>query len=305
MLSHTRRQFFALPAMALLAGRSYGIPLNQIHLGVTTDEIDDDLLTAIRFLREFGLSYAEIRMLWGKYNTALPVEKIREARALLDENKIKTSVLGTAFFKVALPGEDEAGRKALQAQWDLLDGAMERASILGTNTLRIFAFTYKAADGLKESNYPRIQELLKEAARRAKARNMKLAIENVEGSYVATGAQAARVLGAVKDDSVGLTWDPNNAGAAGERSFPDGYRLLDPARILHVHLRDYRHNATGKVEWCAVGQGEFDNLGQIRALLKSGYKGSFTLETHYRTPEGKAFASKTSLTALLKVFGQV
>ncbi len=305
MLSPTRRQLFALPAMALLAGRSYGIPLNQIRLGITTDEIDDDLLTAIRFLREYGLSYAELRMIWGKYNTVLPLEKIREARALLDEHKIKTSVLGTGFFKVPLPGEDEAGRKALQAEWDLLDGAMQRAEILGTNTLRIFAFTYKAADGLKESNYPRIQELLKEAARRAKARKMKLAIENVNGSYVSTGAQAARVLAAVRDESLGLTWDPNNAGAAGERAFPDGYRLLDPARIMHVHLRDYRRNAAGKVEWCAVGQGEFDNLGQIRALLKAGYKGAFTLETHYKAPEGKAFASKTSITALLKVFGQV
>ena len=60
---------------------------------------------------------------------------------------------------------------------------------------------------------------------------MKLAIENVDGSYVSTGAQAARVLAAVRDESLGLTWDPNNAGAAGERAFPDGYRLLDPARI--------------------------------------------------------------------------
>jgi len=31
-----------------------------------------------------------------------------------------------------------------------------------------------------------------------------------------------------------------------------------------------------------VGQGEFDNLGQIRALLQDGYKGTFTLETHWR-----------------------
>jgi sugar phosphate isomerase/epimerase len=244
-------------------------------------------------------------MIWGKYNTVLPIEKIREARALLDEHKIKTSVLGTPFFKVPLPGEDEAGRKALQAQWDLLDGAMERAEILGTDTLRIFAFTYKSADGLKESNYPRIAELLKEAGRRAKARKLKLAIENVDSSYVSTAAQAARVLATVPDASVGLTWDPNNAGAAGERAFPDGYRLLDPARIMHVHLRDYRHNAAGKVGWCAVGQGEFDNLGQIRALLKTGYKGTFTLETHYKAPEGKAFATKTSITALLKVIEKV
>jgi sugar phosphate isomerase/epimerase len=39
------------------------------------------------------------------------------------------------------------------------------------------------------------------------------------------------------------------------------------ARIFHVHLRDYRHTAAGRVAWTTVSQGEFDNLGQIRALL--------------------------------------
>jgi sugar phosphate isomerase/epimerase len=147
--------------------------------------------------------------------------------------------------------------------------------------------------------------LVREAARRAKARGFRLALENVGESYVSTGAEAAGLLKAVKEDNLGLTWDPNNAGASGEKSFPDGFRLLDPARILHVHLRDYKHNAEGKVEWCAVGDGEFDNLGQIRALLKGGYKETFTLETHYKSPLGKAHASRTSLTALLKVVEKV
>ena len=81
--------------------------------------------------------------------------------------------------------------------------------------------------------------------------------------------------------------------------------MLDPARIFHVHLRDFKKGADGKVDWCAVGEGEMDNLGQIRALLKDGYKGKFTLETHYKSPQGKAHASRTSLTALLKVVEKV
>ena len=97
----------------------------------------------------------------------------------------------------------------------------------------------------------------------------------------------------------------NHVGASGEKAFPDGYRLLDPARIFHVHLRDYAHTPDGKVEWRAVGEGEFDNLGQIRALLKTGYKDNFTLETHWKSPKGKAFATRTSLTALLKVIEKV
>jgi hypothetical protein len=48
-----------------------------------------------------------------------------------------------------------------------------------------------------------------------------------------------------------------------------------------------------------------DNLGQIRALLKTGYKNTWTLETHWRPSQGKAYASRTSLTALLKVIEKV
>jgi len=282
------------------------VTLAQVRLGVTTDEIDEDLATAIAMLNEFKLHYAEIRNLWGRYNTAQPLEKIREAKALHDRSNLRTCVLATGFFKVPLPPETLDGQAKLDAQWKLLGDALERAAILGADRLRIFALTFgPGQNGGTDAEYRRIAELLCEAARRARARQMRLAIENVSGSYVATGADAARLLKLVTDPTIGLTWDPNNVGMSGERAFPDGYQLLDPARILHLHLRDYRHGADGNIEWCAVRQGEFDNVGQIRALLRDKYSGCFTLETHYRSPQGKAHATRTSLTALLQVIEEV
>jgi sugar phosphate isomerase/epimerase len=154
-----------------------------------------------------------------------------------------------------------------------------------------------------ERSYARIDELLREAARRAKG--FRLAVENIGGGHVGTGVQAGALLKRVKEDNVGVTWDPNNAGQMGEQSFPDGYRHLDPARIFHVHLRDYKHQPDGKVVWAAVGTGEFDNLGQIRALLKDRYKETFTLETHWRDPKGKLYSTETSLAGLMKVIERV
>lgn len=301
-----RRQFLAALGAAAAAGSLSAAAPTKVRLAVTTDEIDEDLGTAISVLNEFGLRYVEIRNLWGKYNTAQPLEKIREAKALLDRSNLRTCVLDTAFFKVPLPPETPDGKAKLDEQWQLLDKAFERAAILGVDCLRIFAFMFDPARNRgTDAEYNRIAELLGEAARRARARQMRLAIENVSGSYVATGADAARLLKLVKDTAIGLTWDPNNAGMSGEKAFPDGYQLLDPARILHVHLRDYRRGSDGKVEWCAVGQGEFDNLGQIRTLLRDKYTGYFGLETHYRSPQGKAHATRTSLTALLEIVEKV
>ncbi len=305
MIAYTRRRLLAAASLAGAARALRAASAGQVRLGVTTDEIDEDLLAAARFLKEFGLSWAEVRNLWGKYNTSLPLEKIREAKSILEQHSIRLSILSTGFFKIPLPPDTPQGRAALDNQWSLLDGAMERAAIFGTDKIRVFAFTCDAKEKPDPKAYGRIYELVGEAARRAKARRFRLALENVGESYVWTGAQAAKLLKAVPADNLGLTWDPNNAAAGGERSFPEGYEQLDPARIFHVHLRDYRHNAAGKVEWCAVGDGEFDNLGQIRALLKAGYQESFTLETHWRSPQGKAHATRTSLTALLRVIEQV
>lgn len=293
-MSPTRRSFLLAP------GALAALPLSQLQLGVTNDEIADDPAAAVRFLKEFGLRWAEIRNVWGKYNTAQPLEKMRELRSLFDEHGISTSVLATGFFKVPVPRTD----RALDEQWALLDAGLERAKIMGTSTLRTFAFTYRPNEK-DEAVYGRIYELLREAARRAKAHGCRLAVENVGQSYVWSSSECAAMLKAVREDNLGLTWDPNNAAQMGDRVFPEGYRRLDPGRIFNIHLRDFRKSAAGPVEWCAVGEGEMDNLGQIRAARRDGYRGPFTLETHYKSPLGKEHASRTSLGALLKVVERV
>src|SRR6478672_5121074 len=103
MYRSTRRELLAGAAATVLADRLRALPLSQIKLGITTDEIDDDVLTAATFLREHGLKWAEVRNIWGPYNTAQPMEKIREAMKILDDNGIKVSIEGTGFFKIPLP----------------------------------------------------------------------------------------------------------------------------------------------------------------------------------------------------------
>jgi L-ribulose-5-phosphate 3-epimerase len=301
MPSPTRRDLLAASVL-LIARRLRALPLANLKLGITTDEIDDDVLTAAKFLQQYNLHWAEIRNIWGPYNTAQPMEKIREANKILDDHGIRVSIEGTGFFKIPLPPETPEGQKRLDAQWTLLTGAMERAKAFGTDKIRAFTFMLAKGETANETSYARIWELTREAARRAKG--FRLAVENIGGGYVSTGAEAALLFKNVKEDNIGLTWDPNNAGESGEQSFPDGYRKLDPARIFHVHLRDYKHQ-DGKVVWTKVGDGEFDNLSQIRALLKDGYKGTFTLETHWRDPKGKTYSSEQSLKALLEVIEKV
>src|SRR5262249_25793706 len=99
----TRREWLAGSALSILARPLLALPLAQIKLGITTDEIDDDVLTASKFLREHGLRWAEVRNIWGPYNTSQLMEKIREAIKIFDENGVRVSIEGTGFFKIPLP----------------------------------------------------------------------------------------------------------------------------------------------------------------------------------------------------------
>lgn len=298
----SRREFVG-SGSAVSAGLASALakdPSSRIRLAVTTDEIDDDLQFALDFLGRHGLDYCEIRHLWGKYNTSLPIEKIRHAKTLLKDAGIRLAILDTGFFKVPLPDSNSAdGAKALKKQWDLLDRAFERAELLDTRLIRTFAFTYPRGGQPDPAAYPRVFELVGESAERAHRAGFRLAVENVAGSYLETAAHAAEMLAQVRSPGLGLTWDPNNSARAGDdEPFPAGYESLDSSRIWHVHVRDYRRTVEGEFEWCGVGDGEFDHVGQLRALLKDGYDGVVSLETHYTIQGSKAAASEHSLKGL-------
>jgi len=58
--------------------------------------------------------------------------------------------------------------------------------------------------------------------------------------------------------------------------------------IGHVHMKDaVRDPATGRARWVALGTGEVDLPGQLRALVEDGYHGVLTLENHYTPPGGR------------------
>jgi L-ribulose-5-phosphate 3-epimerase len=294
----TRRALVA-SLTALAAAR--GADAVKVKIAITTDEVDEDLAVALAFAKRFKLRWVEIRNLFGRYNTAQPADKIRQARRMLDDAGVKLAILDTGFFKIPPPDS-----KTLAGQWELLDKAFENAQILGTDLIRIFAFTYPKGGRPDPAQYPRIYDLVAEATAKARKAGFRFALENVGGSYVGVAAHAAKLLAAVQDPALGLTWDPNNS--AGERDpepFPAGYKKLDPNRIYHVHLRDYRRKPDGGAEWCGVGDGEFDHVGQIRAMLQDGYRGVFSLETHFQIDGSKAKASEYSMTRLLELVGKV
>jgi L-ribulose-5-phosphate 3-epimerase len=310
-----RREFVGgITTAALLASApAWAANLNQFKLGVITDEITQDLEQALRWAKGFGLNWVELRFVWGKYVTELTREEVTHAKDLLSEAGLRVSVIDSPYFKTVLPGTtskyDDAKNDKLQSdfasQAGVLERAVARAKDFGTDKVRIFSFL-RAAD--PKAVFDRVAKELERTAEIARKENIRLVLENEFSCNVATGAESATMLKAVKSPVLGLNWDPGNAYAAGEKSaYPDGYDALDKKRIWHMHLKDAQDAPNGgESVWRPMGGGRIDYLGQFRAALKDGYDGTMSLETHYlNAAKNKEASSRESMEGLLKIIETV
>jgi L-ribulose-5-phosphate 3-epimerase len=306
-----RREFVTGGAAGLLlsAIRTKAANLNQFKLGVITDEVTQDFEKALVWAKSFGLSWVELRFVWNKYVTELKPDEVKRAKELLAKHGMRVSVVDSPYFKTLLPGTtskfNEGKKDPLQSdfgqQAEVLEKAIARATDFGTDKVRIFSFL-RVQD--PHTVFDRVAKELGKTAEIAEREEIRLVLENEFSCNVATGGESAAMLQAVKSPALGLNWDPGNAYATGElKPYPDGYDALDRKRMWHMHLKDAAPNPKGgEAIWMPIGNGKIDYVGQFRALLKNGYQGTMSLETHYlNAAKDKEASSRESMDGLLKV----
>ncbi len=130
-----------------------------------------------------------------------------------------------------------------------------------------------------------VAHALEDLAEKAAKHNLIIGLENEHACNIATAAETARLLERVQHPNLGVVWDPANAYVSGESPFPEGYSLLPKHRIVHVHAKDCSLDGH-QPQWGPLGTRHIDWKGQIAALLKDGYPGYLSLETHWRGPAG-------------------
>jgi L-ribulose-5-phosphate 3-epimerase len=305
----SRRRLLATAPAALILTRipAWAADVNQFKLGIITDEVSQDFEQALAWAKGFGLHWVELRFLWNKYVIDLTPDDVKRAKDLLEKYQIKVSVVDSPYLKTLLPGTQsrffDPKTDPLQSDFArqdaILERAIARAKDFGTDKVRIFAFL-RVAD--PQSVFERVAKELDRSAVVAKGAGVRLLLENEFTCNVATGRESAEMLGLVKSPVLGLNWDPGNAYAAGElKPYPDGYDAIDKKRLWHLHLKDAAPAAKGQeANWRPIGGGEIDYVGQFRALLKDGYTGTMSLETHYlNAAKNKEASSRESMEGLL------
>jgi sugar phosphate isomerase/epimerase len=289
----------------------------MFKLGAITDEISQDLEKAVQVGKEFALQTIEIRSVWDKRPQQLSDTDVAAVKAIAEASGVTVSAIASPFFKCDL--DDDA---AVSHHMEDLKRVAWVGKQLGTNIIRGFTFWIKPDT---EQAWPRILQRFEPVVDICEEEDIVLAIENEPATSVANAKLLERFLTEVDHPRVRAVWDPGNEVCAptGEKPFPDGYERIKQW-MVHFHLKDAVRDADPPGGHCvAVGEGEIDYAGQLKALLASDYQGAVSLETHWRPkgdeltqeqldrPGGAAFsqtgeyASRICLENLVKIVRQI
>jgi len=262
-------------------------------IAAITDEFSPDLETAVRSMSEIGMTGAELRMVFGKNIIDLTDEELDRAIAMVRARGLEIISIASPLLKCTLPDAPEvdarfqqdmfASKHTFADQPRLTARAFEIAARTGARIVRVFSYWRTVRP---ESCFDRVVETLRSLADQAARHNLTIGLENEHACNIATGEETARLLAALDHTNLKIVWDPANALVSGEVPFPDGYRKLPPARIVHVHAKDCRIADNHKYTFVELGAGDIDWEGQMAALDRDGYRGWISLETHWAGPGG-------------------
>jgi L-ribulose-5-phosphate 3-epimerase len=264
----------------------------KIPIAAITDEFSPHLPQAIPVMKEIGMTAAELRVVGGKNILDLTGDELKRVKEQLDEAGLSVVSIASPLMKCVLPGGGEVDRRfqqdvfASQHTYDdqprLTEHAFELAHFFGARIVRVFSYWRTVAP---DRCFDAIVRELAALAELAAKENLLVGLENERACHIGTAAEARRALDAVPNPHLVLVWDPANALVAGEIPFPNGYGLLPPRRVGHVHAKDCEMIGQQPV-WGPLGTRHVDWKGQVTALRADGYQGYLSLETHWAGPDG-------------------
>ena len=266
-------------------------------IAVITDEFTQDFERICRTAVEMGIPALELRTIWNKNIVDMNDEEIRQVEHLAQEFGLQVVSIASPVFKCTLPDggdidhrfEQDAFHSAhtYDDQARILERSLELANIFEAPIVRVFSF-WRTVEPEKITS--RIVEALQGAVEKAAAAGVKIGLENEHACNIATASESAPILDAIQHPGFGLVWDPANCYIAGAVPYPDGYGRLAANRILHVHAKDgVLPPGSDRMNWGDVGAGEVDWTGQLAAMVRDGYTGMVSLETHWGGPGGDKF----------------
>src|SRR5262245_26638346 len=114
------------------------------NFGIITDEIHDDLATALRETAALGCRFVEIQLFDGKTVAEVTDAELDRAAELLSQHGLRVSAIGSQFLKPVYA--DDA--PAFENDLDLLRAEIKVAQRLGAPIVRSYSFRRDGMVGL-------------------------------------------------------------------------------------------------------------------------------------------------------------
>ncbi|HBT63928.1 MAG TPA: hypothetical protein DEB10_04615 [Ruminococcaceae bacterium] len=247
----------------------------MLRLGIISDETGH---RNPRELFEYGVSRDircfELRYLYGKRVPNLSDDEMIELKSLIRDRGVSISAISPGLFKCSLYDtamEEHTGT--------LLSRSLDFAEEFEVYKLIIFGVQRSHSD--RPEDKERVLHILGEAAHAASKRGITICMENEPGWWADTPQNVYDILKNLESAGLWLNWDPGNLFVTGVSDYKPGYEMLKRF-IRHVHAKDavFLSNTAEKYKHVPLGQGSVRWDKQLADLVKDGYCGDISIETH-------------------------
>lgn len=272
-----------------------------MYASVITDQISNDLETALRVAKAHGYSHVELHNVYDKSIEECSNKEINHIRSLLQAYDMKVScIASTVFFLCPLMEQDKVtlfnpdfftieGDVSIHLQY--LKQACRIAKELDCPRIRIFPFRFpdnrNPYFGTQE-HIALITKNVRQAVRIAEEKQVTLVLENCPYSHLPKGYMTIQVVKAIKSKYLKLLWDPANSYRAYKENVPPEYldfSLLEELQYIypwidHIHIKDYHYDDACEKPFChvALGKGDIPFASLITTLKQQGYANALSLE---------------------------
>ncbi|QHT60202.1 sugar phosphate isomerase/epimerase [Paenibacillus lycopersici] len=242
--------------------------MTNVKLTCFADEISHDLEEQLDVLQQEGLSYMELRGVWGKNVLDLTEEELGRIREM-------TRARGFGISSIASP----IGKYPLQddfaPQLESLRKAIAAAHALGTPYIRVFSYYLPENASLDECR-DEVLRRMKQLADMAEQNGVILILENDDHLYGAKDDRCLDILQHCGSDALRLALDPGNFVINGVKPMAEAYPKLQ-AYTSYIHVKDATFQPRRFMP-AGEGDGQIDLL--LPALKERGYDGFLSVEPH-------------------------
>ncbi|WP_219837094.1 sugar phosphate isomerase/epimerase [Paenibacillus sp. R14(2021)] len=240
----------------------------KVKLTCFADEISHDLEEQLDVLGQEGISYIELRGVWGKNVLDLSGEELTRIRKAADERGFGISSIASPIGKYGIADH-------FAPQLESLNRAIAAAHAMGTPYIRIFSY-HPPANGELDACRDEVLSRMEQLTTIAERNNVILILENDSDLYGSKDDRCLEILRHCSSDALRLAFDPGNFVMNDVQPMTEAYPKLVPY-TAYIHVKDAASEPKQFVP-AGAGEGQIEEL--LRALQARGYDGFLSVEPH-------------------------